>query len=1356
MAAIETITIIDHNQQNQHHHHHHHHKQQLVQVHDGSVKMCARLLACPLCSQPGFNTLDSLRAGLVSVATRALACPVCNEILMGIDKLTIHLFGHTIYSSVNSHNNSNNNNNNSHHQNNHNGNDHRGSNGQHCVEPKIVELQQATRGPSGNTIWIEGNTATAAGNVCPDNGGKLLNGNDGASIFIPIEEIENFRTVMKDASSNGNEQQDQHHLIGNTNQTVVLQNIGGAGSQQSQKIYSANLLPVNTMAGADFANDKIGKESYTQTDWSKSSNEQQQQLESRTDMLAELVKNAQITASPFPVGNYEPMASDSNNIGNDDNHHRIDDDNDQVVEVAASAKPIITSQRLLAKDERPERCDICGFGFPDLKILLLHKQIAHRVPEAQARLGPEQLHMKNFPCHLCSKVFTIKGSLMVHMKVAHPGVNRPVNPGLLVVSDEERVATVLRVASPTEPIIAHKSPVTWIFTKFERRSCTSKTSSSTSRRTTASSGSATCAASSSPPSTFSRSTSGCTRARCRTSAACATRPSRSSSPITSTSSITRTRSRTSARPAAEPSRAVDPAQSREDTHGREAVRVSQRTHKCVPSSNSTATASGSNADSSAQAAATATFQSEGDNATVYPDVNPNNNNNSNSSSGSNFLLLASSGKEQALKRKLEAEIENEDGSSTLHQQQNNRSMMLVDGGGSSSRSNDDFANLCWATTTTASKSRDEPKENEITILAVINDKQQTTTVWPGKKMLDSPSTDDSLMKELDKVSEDYRSGVWSLTAASQAAVQSSPSSEMMRSLSLAEVTTIANNKSSDDCCDDYFAPLADHPNAVAVVEQQQQQQRDNDDTSMTTTAAEVSMMNDDNNATETARGVGVSSSSLSTLQTINEDSLKELLNMRRRRAKRSRIRTNMSTVTSSSSSRTPIITVTPVHDPIDQLQPTTPPAKPPRAAGHHPRSIAFRDVVTRDEAAWLARRCLGEGRPPRRVLPQALLRGEDRLSGPASAPRDRGQSPKRASRGQREAEPVREDGTARSTQPGGLHRGEGLLPQGERLFSQLRRADRPRRRRWRRSNDEKLVPDLLPGQARRARVRGPATAGLRQSAAHVRARRHEVGLDLSGPVSRLVAATRGSTGRAAARRDVSAVTGGDRVQAQRALARVVRQRHGPGGASGPRTLRPRGRGRTAPSRRHGVRHVSGVARQAQRRQSRRSLVVESHVRRWAEAVPPRGLPAAALRAPQPRSRPAAVSLLDARLSTRARGQDDRAVLGDSAGAFGIEVRGPEAVARGDTARLRGAEDAGLRHRGDLSSDGADVGPRRRADHERARDLRGVLLQEQTALREADHGRRQGVRGEDHGGRRGARRDVAEDRRYSQADLIESL
>ncbi|CAG9771246.1 unnamed protein product [Ceutorhynchus assimilis] len=52
------------------------------------------LLSCPLCCKPHFPGVDSLRSSLVSVATAPLTCPVCQEVLKGLDKLTIHLFGH--------------------------------------------------------------------------------------------------------------------------------------------------------------------------------------------------------------------------------------------------------------------------------------------------------------------------------------------------------------------------------------------------------------------------------------------------------------------------------------------------------------------------------------------------------------------------------------------------------------------------------------------------------------------------------------------------------------------------------------------------------------------------------------------------------------------------------------------------------------------------------------------------------------------------------------------------------------------------------------------------------------------------------------------------------------------------------------------------------------------------------------------------------------------------------------------------------------------------------------------------------------------------------------------------------------
>ncbi|GAB0099202.1 zinc finger protein 628 [Sergentomyia squamirostris] len=58
--------------------------------------MCSKVLPCPLCCQPNFESVDALRISLVKVANHPLLCPVCNEILLGLDKFTIHLFSHTL------------------------------------------------------------------------------------------------------------------------------------------------------------------------------------------------------------------------------------------------------------------------------------------------------------------------------------------------------------------------------------------------------------------------------------------------------------------------------------------------------------------------------------------------------------------------------------------------------------------------------------------------------------------------------------------------------------------------------------------------------------------------------------------------------------------------------------------------------------------------------------------------------------------------------------------------------------------------------------------------------------------------------------------------------------------------------------------------------------------------------------------------------------------------------------------------------------------------------------------------------------------------------------------------------------
>lgn len=53
-----------------------------------------KLVSCPLCTVAHFQNVIILRNALIEVTKKPLACPVCDEILLGLDKFTIHLFTH--------------------------------------------------------------------------------------------------------------------------------------------------------------------------------------------------------------------------------------------------------------------------------------------------------------------------------------------------------------------------------------------------------------------------------------------------------------------------------------------------------------------------------------------------------------------------------------------------------------------------------------------------------------------------------------------------------------------------------------------------------------------------------------------------------------------------------------------------------------------------------------------------------------------------------------------------------------------------------------------------------------------------------------------------------------------------------------------------------------------------------------------------------------------------------------------------------------------------------------------------------------------------------------------------------------
>lgn len=60
--------------------------------------MCSSLLSCPLCCLSSFPDLETFKLNLIKVNSKPIKCPFpnCEEILLGLDKLTIHLFGHSL------------------------------------------------------------------------------------------------------------------------------------------------------------------------------------------------------------------------------------------------------------------------------------------------------------------------------------------------------------------------------------------------------------------------------------------------------------------------------------------------------------------------------------------------------------------------------------------------------------------------------------------------------------------------------------------------------------------------------------------------------------------------------------------------------------------------------------------------------------------------------------------------------------------------------------------------------------------------------------------------------------------------------------------------------------------------------------------------------------------------------------------------------------------------------------------------------------------------------------------------------------------------------------------------------------
>ncbi|XP_031833594.1 uncharacterized protein LOC116427416 [Nomia melanderi] len=379
--------------------------------------MCARLLACPLCSQPGFLTLDALRTGLISVATRPLSCPVCNEILLGIDKLTIHLFSHTI--NVHSNN---------------------------TTEP-IKHPNTLISNNNSSVVHNLQNTSFHDWNVC-----KVQ--------AVDVKSSKNVQTTEDEISilNSGVCIQEENLPMNTTSQVAFLSNSICKGediniihkmhendkitqkiNKDSQQIihetmnvnYATQNYTTNNIKQVNMVQNRIQREHeniQTFKQWTGN-----QHCEPKTDENISTLKRSRAeikeacNTNTFPVTsttticanvlekyNNEKNEQDNSSTTSDGNQTEILK-NGEILSQLKQVKPLITK-------EKTERCNICGFHFPDYNILLLHKQLVHMMNEKDLNVIPESF-LKSYSCHLCSKIFKMRGSLMVHMRVAHMGYN---------------------------------------------------------------------------------------------------------------------------------------------------------------------------------------------------------------------------------------------------------------------------------------------------------------------------------------------------------------------------------------------------------------------------------------------------------------------------------------------------------------------------------------------------------------------------------------------------------------------------------------------------------------------------------------------------------------------------------------------------------------------------------------------------------------------------------------------------------------------------------------------------------------------------------------------------------------------
>ena len=380
--------------------------------------MSSSFLTCPLCSQPGFQTLDSLRYGLISAATRQVVCPVCHDILFGLDKFTIHLFSHSI-------------------QHQHEANSSSVPTEISSFKNAIAPLNQQSSSPSLTNSLLVYSTADVNSNVKGIK--ECHNSNNQTNLSPSVSQ----KPVLGSTGCWSKEMMTEEKLrMENLNDKQSCKII--SDPSEATKNYVPEKSEINAVWKEKSPNNKLDCK-YTIT--SQSSNVALLEYTPNNSELIEVqtatkssqtVSECQQRSHMAKIANISSLGSKSFHPPNQYSSENISETTHQNASVHSLILSSALSQENSTQVIQTEkglkgfiRCDICGFAFEDSSILAIHHQLVHCM-ESRSETPSHRIEASDrceqgntlgekhqFPCHLCSKAFKMRGSLMVHLRVAH-------------------------------------------------------------------------------------------------------------------------------------------------------------------------------------------------------------------------------------------------------------------------------------------------------------------------------------------------------------------------------------------------------------------------------------------------------------------------------------------------------------------------------------------------------------------------------------------------------------------------------------------------------------------------------------------------------------------------------------------------------------------------------------------------------------------------------------------------------------------------------------------------------------------------------------------------------------------------